>query len=106
MVRRRRKSRSRSPRLVFLRRAAIVVALVVLSGVVLGIAFAGSPARLASGVRIAGVDVSGLTPGAAKGLLRQKWRRWEPVAGSLRRDARVWRRRPSRRGTRARWGWA
>ncbi|MFY9580584.1 MAG: VanW family protein [Gaiellaceae bacterium] len=103
MVRRRRKSRSRSPRLVFLRRAAIVVALVVLSGVVLGIAFAGSPARLAPGVRIAGVDVGGLTPGEAKGLLRQKWRAREHVPVSFRVGGRVWRLSPSQLGVRPDW---
>ena len=104
MVRRRRKRTSRSPRLVFLRRAAIVVALVVLSGVVLGIAFAGSPARLASGVRIAGVDVGGLTPGAAKGLLREKWRAREHVPVSFRVGGRVWRLSASQLGVRPDWG--
>jgi vancomycin resistance protein YoaR len=104
VVRRRGNRKSRSPRLVFLRRAAIVVALVVVSGVVLGIAFAGSPARLASGVRIAGVDVGGLTPGAAKGLLRQKWKASEHVPVSFRIGGHVWRLSPSQLGVRPDWG--
>jgi vancomycin resistance protein YoaR len=50
--------------------AAILVALV-------GLAFAGSPARIADGVTIAGVEVGGLTAGEARALLE---RRFEQVA--------------------------
>jgi len=93
-----------SKRLVLLRRTAIVVVLVVLSGVVLGIAFAGSPARLASGVRIAGVDVGGRSPGAAKALRRQKWARLEHVPVSFNAGGDVWRLSPSQLGVRPDWG--
>jgi vancomycin resistance protein YoaR len=103
VVRRRRGNRSRSKRLVLLRRSAIVVVLVVLSGVVLGIAFAGSPARLASGVRIAGVDVGGLSPGAAKALLQQKWARLEHQPVSFRAGGDVWRLSPAQLGVRPDW---
>ncbi|MGZ4351951.1 MAG: VanW family protein [Gaiellaceae bacterium] len=41
--------------------------------VVLGIAFAGSPAKLASGVRIDGIDVGGLTPAQARRLLESRF---------------------------------
>ena len=86
------------------RRTAIVAVLVVLSGVVLGIAFAGSPARLASGVRISGVDVGGMTPGAAKALLRQKWAALEHVPVSFRAGGDLWRLSPSQLGVRPDWG--
>ena len=63
MVRRRR----RAQRLLW-RRVAIAAALIALSGILVGVVFAGSPARLADGVRIAGIDVGGMSPGAAKKL--------------------------------------
>jgi vancomycin resistance protein YoaR len=50
--------------------AAVLIALV-------GLAFAGSSARIADGVAIAGVDVGGLTPGEARALLE---RRFDEVA--------------------------
>ena len=87
-----------------LRRTAIVVVLVVLSGVILGIAFAGSPARLADGVRIAGVDVGGMTPGQAKARLRQKWAALEHVPVSFRAGGDVWRLSPNQLGVRPDWG--
>jgi vancomycin resistance protein YoaR len=103
VVRRRGGKRPPPKRLVLLRRTAIVAVLVVLSGVVLGIAFAGSPARLASGVRIAGVDVGGLTPGAAKALLQQKWARVEHLPVSFRAAGDVWRLSPAQLGVRPDW---
>jgi vancomycin resistance protein YoaR len=53
---------------------AVLVALV-------GLAFAGSTARLADGVAIAGVDVGGMTPREARALLEQRFARvaHEPV---------------------------
>jgi vancomycin resistance protein YoaR len=73
------RSSSARNRSTLIRRSAIVVALLGLSGAVLGLAFAGSPARLAKGVRIAGVDVGGMTPGAAKSLLEKRWKAVEHV---------------------------
>ena len=70
------------------RRSADVVRLALAGGSLLvvvlalvGLAFAGSPARLAEGVTIAGVDVGGLTRAEAKRLL-------EARAARLWRDAR------------------
>ena len=56
---------------------AFAVAAVVALGLV-WFAFAGSPARLADGVTVAGVDVGGLTPAAARATLE---RRGAAVAG-------------------------
>ncbi|MEX2210156.1 MAG: VanW family protein [Gaiellaceae bacterium] len=41
--------------------------------IVLGLAFAGSPAKLATGVEIAGVEVGGLTVREARGLLERRF---------------------------------
>ncbi|MGH3131185.1 MAG: VanW family protein, partial [Gaiellaceae bacterium] len=46
---------------------------VALVGALLGLAFAGSPAKLAEGVQIAGVDVGGLAPAEARALLEQRF---------------------------------
>jgi len=89
---------------VLLRRTAIIAVLVVLSGTVLGIAFAGSPARLADGVRIAGVDVGGMTPGEAKSVLRRKWAALEHVPVAFRAGGLVWHLSPNQLGVRPDWG--
>ena len=54
--------------LVSLALLAVLVALI-------GLAFAGSTARIADGVAIAGVDVGGLTPKQARSLLEQRFGR-------------------------------
>src|SRR2546430_1386180 len=59
LVRPRRRGRPRVQRHVFWQRTAIVAALAALAALVLGLAFAGSPRRLADGVRI---DGTGATP--------------------------------------------
>ena len=56
-----------------LRAALIGAASVAAVGVALGLAFAGSPARLAEGVQIAGVDVGGLTASQARALLETRF---------------------------------
>ena len=50
-----------------------VLAALIGVAVVLGIVFAGSPERLASGVRIDGIDVGGLTPKQARRLLESRF---------------------------------
>src|SRR5204862_3791291 len=55
---RRRTKRSR----LLVQRALVALAVAALLALVLGLVFAGSAQRLASGVRIAGIDVGGLTP--------------------------------------------
>jgi len=44
----------------------------VVSAIVVGLVFAGSAGRLADGTRIAGVDVGGMTPAAARQLLERR----------------------------------
>src|SRR3954465_6326525 len=70
MTRRRRRRRARNSLLLW--RAGVAIAAAALVAVVLGLAFAGSPARLADGVRVAGVDVGGRTPRQAEHIPPQR----------------------------------
>ena len=63
-ARRRRRAQPRAAVASFLALAAL--------GILLGLAFAGSPARLAEGVRVDGVDVGGMQTAAARRLLERK----------------------------------
>jgi vancomycin resistance protein YoaR len=74
-----------------LRAVLIGAAGVAVVGVALGLAFAGSPAKLAGGVQIAGVDVGGLTAAEARASLERRFAalQGEPVtfvAGTRRFD--------------------
>jgi vancomycin resistance protein YoaR len=91
-------------RAVVVRRTAIVAVLLVLSGIVLGLAFAGSPTTLAEGVRIAGLDVGGLKPGEARRLLQRKWEAVEHTPIAFRAADRTWRLSASQLGVRPDWG--
>jgi len=72
--------RSTAARLGLAGRAALVAAaLLGALAVLIGFAFAGSPARLADGVVVAGVEVGGLAPAEAQALLE---RRAEALAGT------------------------
>ena len=56
-----------------MRRAILLLAAaVVAAGVVLGLVFAGSPTKIACGVRIDGIDVGGLEAKDARALLERK----------------------------------
>jgi len=57
---------------------------------VLGLAFAGSPTRLADGVRVADVDVGGMTPGQAADLLQRRWSAVENVPVEFRVGHQSW----------------
>src|SRR5215510_12961791 len=72
LVRRSGRRRTRAQRRVLLQRTAIIAAIAALAALVLGLVFAGSPSRLAAGVRVAGVDVGGKTPREAQGILKEK----------------------------------
>jgi vancomycin resistance protein YoaR len=54
------------------RRIAIAVLALLAAGIVLGFVYAGSATKLASGVRIAGIDVGGLEAGDARALLQRR----------------------------------
>src|SRR2546423_9495578 len=76
---RRRTTRSR----LLKQRALAALAAVALLALVLGLVFAGSPQRLASGVRVAGVEVGGLSPDAAPARLEARARSVGHVPGGF-----------------------
>ncbi|MDX6407514.1 MAG: hypothetical protein QOE13_585 [Gaiellaceae bacterium] len=71
---------------------------------VLGLAFAGSPSRLASGVRIAGVDVGGKTPREARSILERRSAELASQPVTFRVGSRTWRMQPRLLGIRVDWG--
>ena len=54
------------------RRVLLLLAVIVGAGVVLGLVFAGSPTKIAEGVRIDGIDVGGLEATDARSLLERR----------------------------------
>lgn len=77
--------------------------LVALAGMVLGLAFAGSPSRLANGVRIAGVDVGGKTPRQARSILERRADALASVPVTFRVGSRTWQLQPRHLGIRVDW---
>jgi vancomycin resistance protein YoaR len=75
--------------------SVLVVSLLVLSGVALGLAFAGSPETLPEGTRIAGIDVAGLTPGDARRMLERRAREREHSPVTFTAGGRRWRVKPA-----------
>jgi vancomycin resistance protein YoaR len=71
---------------------------------VLGLAFAGSPSRLAGGVRIAGVDVGGKTPRQARAILERRSDALASVPVTFRVGSRTWELQPRHLGIRVDWG--
>ena len=88
----------------FWQRTVIIVALAALAGMVLGLAFAGSPSRLANGVRIAGVDVGGKTPHQARSILERRADALASVPVTFRVGSRTWQLQPRHLGIRVDWG--
>src|SRR5437879_3455557 len=103
LVRPRRRPRTRVQRRVFWQRTAVLTALAALAALVLGLAFAGSPTRLADGVRIAGIDVGGKTTRQARRALQARATALEAVPVSFRVGSHVWRLEPRRLGIRVDW---
>ena len=68
-----------------------------------GLAFAGSPDRIAEGVRIAGVDVGGLTKGEAIARLEARSRAVANVPVVFTANGRRWRASPNDLGVQAQW---
>jgi vancomycin resistance protein YoaR len=81
----------------------IVAVLAALAGMVLGLAFAGSPSRLANGVRIAGVDVGGRTPSQARSILQRRADELASVPVTFRVGSRTWQLQPRHLGIRVDW---
>ena len=71
---------------------------------VLGLAFAGSPSRLANGVRIAGIDVGGRTPHQARSILQRRADTLASVPVTFRVGSRTWQMQPRHLGIRVDWG--
>jgi hypothetical protein len=88
---------------VYLQRTAILAAIAALAAIVLGLAFAGSPSRIADGVRIAGVDVGGETPKQAERMLEEKADALAAVPVTFRVGPHVWRLEPRRLGVDVDW---
>ena len=86
-----------------MQRTLIVFVLLALTISVLGLVFAGSPQRLAAGVRIDGIDVGGMTPRGAQRLLERRARALERVPVVFVAGQRRWRVRPVQLGVRADW---
>jgi vancomycin resistance protein YoaR len=85
-------------------RGAVLLTLgCVVAAAVLGLAFAGSPAKLANGVHIAGVDVSGLTPSEAQTLLEKRAAALASVPVSFTVDGRAFELTPRRLGVEVDW---
>src|SRR5436305_7377479 len=66
--------RRRSSRRLLLQRAGVAIAAILVVVVVLGLALAGSPARVPSGVQVGGIDVGGLTSAEARKQLEARSR--------------------------------
>jgi vancomycin resistance protein YoaR len=73
----------------------VILALLIVSGIALGLAFAGSPETLPAGTRIAGVDVAGLTPAEARRMLEQRMERQEDIPVTFTAGDRSWRVKPA-----------
>jgi vancomycin resistance protein YoaR len=84
-------------------RLLALAALAVTGGVLLGLAFAGSPDRIAAGVRIAGVNVGGLTAGDAIARLEARSHRVAGVPVVFTAGGHRWRLRPAHLGVAADW---
>jgi len=89
---------------VLLQRSVILAVVLVLVVTALGLAFAGSPSRLASGVRIAGVDVGGKTTRQARAILTRRAGALASVPVTFRVGSHTWRLEPRRLGVRVDWG--
>jgi vancomycin resistance protein YoaR len=73
-------------------------------GALVGFLFAGSPARIAAGVRVAGVNVGGLTASQATAKLERQARAVSQVPVAFTAAGHTWRLRPANLGVEADWG--
>jgi vancomycin resistance protein YoaR len=101
-VRLRRRRRARARRLLAKRLLALTAVGVVAAGLV-GLAFAGSSDRIAEGVQIDGVDVSGLTTGEAIAKLEARSRAVANAPVVFTANGHHWRASPNDLGVHAQW---
>jgi vancomycin resistance protein YoaR len=99
-VRNRRRRRSRT---LLAQRLVVLAIVVAVGGAVLGFVFAGSPTRIAAGVRIDGVEVGGLTAGEARAKLERRANALAQVPVTFTAAGREWRLRPVSLGVEADW---
>jgi vancomycin resistance protein YoaR len=88
---------------VLVQRLLAVAGVAAVSGVLLGLAFAGSSGKIAEGVRVDGVDVGGLTQGEAIAKLEARARAVANVPVVFTAGGRSWRLRPVNLGVEADW---
>jgi hypothetical protein len=84
-------------------RLAVLAVLAVVGGVVLGLVFAGSPSRIAAGVRVDGVNVGGLTSSEARAKLERRSAALAQVPVPFTAAGREWRLRPASLGVETDW---
>jgi vancomycin resistance protein YoaR len=99
-VRSRRRGRSRT---LILQRVAALAIVGAASGALIGFIFAGSPARIAAGVRVAGVNVGGLTASQATARLERQAGAVAQVPVVFTGAGHTWRLRPANLGVEADW---
>src|SRR6266508_100033 len=104
LVRPKRRRKTRVQRRVVLQRTGIAAVLAAFAATMLGLAFAGSPSRLADGVRIAGIDVGGMTPGRARAVLDRRSKALADLPVTFRVGSRTWQVEPRHLGVRVDWG--
>jgi len=97
------RARPRWTRLLLLR-GLPAVALLGAVALLIGLAFAGSPSKLAEGVRIAGIDVGGLTPRQARTALERRAAVLAETPVSVTAGQRTWKIRPAELGVTVDWG--
>ncbi|HEX3687583.1 MAG TPA: hypothetical protein VHU60_08360, partial [Gaiellaceae bacterium] len=99
-VRNRRRRRSRA---LLAQRLVVLAIVLAVGGAVLGFVFAGSPSRIAAGVKIDGVDVGGLTPGQARAKLEGRASELAQIPVTFSASGHEWRLRPVSLGVETDW---
>jgi vancomycin resistance protein YoaR len=92
-----------TPRQLRTRQLLLLSAAGVAGAMLVGLAFAGSSDRIAAGIRIAGVNVGGLTTGEAIARLEARARAVESVPVLFTAEGHEWRLRPANLGVAADW---
>jgi len=99
-VRNRRRGRSRA---LLLQRVTALAIVGTVGGALVGFLFAGSPARIAAGVRVAGVNVGGLTASQATAKLERRASAVSQVPVAFEAAGHTWWLRPGNLGVEADW---